>query len=148
MPVTFNDIVSCTSAHERVELFSEFLEALIAPSLRLEPDQEIPRDKSFFELGLTSIGAVDLAETLKASLNVGMESSIVFNFPTLDSLQQHLIANQLQAVFHPDGERDMERGEQQLYESSARSSSSQSEVTVQSIDDEYVANLLKQKFDI
>jgi hypothetical protein len=71
-----------------------FLEALVVAEFRtwlLMTDADaLPLDESYFALGLTSLGAVEIQERLESILGRRIDSSSLFNNPTIDHLLLHL----------------------------------------------------------
>ncbi|YAF94567.1 MAG: AMP-binding protein [Nodularia sp. CChRGM 3473] len=71
----------------------ESIQRWIADHLNQEwkvPMQSIAPKKSFADYGLDSVMAVNLAQELEDWLNHPIEATIVWNFPTIESLANHL----------------------------------------------------------
>jgi aryl carrier-like protein len=86
-----------------------FLEALVVTEFRtwlLMTDADaLPLDESYFALGLTSLGAVEIQERLESILGRRIDSSSLFNNPTIDHLLLHLRNEVLSEFFRPSGGR-------------------------------------------
>lgn len=79
------------------------LERLVAAEFRalllLEASDELPVDVSFFALGLTSLGAVEIQETLERRIGRRIDSASLFNNPTIGQLLSHLRGDVLPELF-------------------------------------------------
>jgi acyl carrier protein len=61
----------------------------------LERDQRIDRRRGFFELGMDSLMAVELAERLSERFGVTLAPPAVFDHPTIELLTEHILADVL-----------------------------------------------------
>lgn len=81
------------------------LETLVVAELRtwllMEPTERLPLDESYFELGLTSLGATELQERLEHALGRRIDSATLFNNPTIGHLLAHLRDEVLVDLFTP-----------------------------------------------
>ena len=59
----------------------------------------LPLDESYFALGLTSIGAVEIQQRLEEVLGRRIDSSNLFNHPTIRHLLDHLCGEVLADLF-------------------------------------------------
>ena len=70
------------------------LEALVTGEFRtwllMSDADALPLDESYFALGLTSLGAVEIQERLESILGRRIDSASLFNNPTIDHLLLHL----------------------------------------------------------
>jgi acyl carrier protein len=73
------------------EALTGFLRAEISKRLYVEPSQLGPRD-NLVELGLDSLKAVELKIALESELGFGLSTSLVFDYPTVESLVGFLLA--------------------------------------------------------
>ncbi|MFB1483789.1 type I polyketide synthase [Corallococcus sp. RDP092CA] len=71
--------------------------ALVARVLGLRADDLGPRQR-FFDLGADSLMAVELKNQLEAQVGHTLRSTLIFDFPTLDALVEHLLAELSGAV--------------------------------------------------
>jgi hypothetical protein len=82
---------------------SALLEALVVGEFRtwllMSAGDALPLDESYFALGLTSLGAVEIQERLESILGRRIDSSSLFNNPTIDHLLLHLRNEVLSAFF-------------------------------------------------
>lgn len=84
-PATPNNTAVTSTSHTLLNWINEWLQG----KLRLAPTAIQP-DKSFAEYGLDSVTAVELAMDLEAWLHYPLEATIVWNFPTPETLAGHL----------------------------------------------------------
>lgn len=85
------------------------LEALVVTEFRawlLMTDADaLPLDESYFALGLTSLGAVEIQERLESILGRRIDSSSLFNNPTIGHLLLHLRSEVLSEFFQSPANR-------------------------------------------
>lgn len=72
-----------------VDEWVTFLRGLIAPRLDLQPER-ISSETGLFDLGLTSVTANELRESVAHLLGQTLPSTIVFEYPTITRLATHL----------------------------------------------------------
>ncbi len=77
-------------AEERAAGLSEHLQDQLRKVLRLSPTHVFDLHQGFFDLGMDSLTSVELRNTLQTSLGQSLSSTLVFDYPTLDALAQHL----------------------------------------------------------
>lgn len=79
------------------------LEALVVAEFRtwllMSEADALPLDESYFALGLTSLGAVEIQERLESILGRRIDSASLFNNPTIDHLLLHLRSQVLSELF-------------------------------------------------
>jgi hypothetical protein len=79
------------------------LEALVVSEFRtwllMSEADALPLDESYFALGLTSLGAVEIQERLESILGRRIDSASLFNNPTIDHLLIHLRSQVLSEFF-------------------------------------------------
>ena len=101
-----------TSVPERLEALSrperfEALELIVVSefkaALLMTEDEELPLEDSFFELGLTSLGLVDVKQRLENMLGRGIDSTVFFNSPTVEQLMDRLTTDILADLFEVGG---------------------------------------------
>jgi aryl carrier-like protein len=93
-PVTSNTAWVESLARAPLSERSALLEALVVGEFRawllMSEADALPLDESYFALGLTSLGAVEIQERLESILGRRIDSSSLFNNPTIDHLLLHL----------------------------------------------------------
>jgi len=79
-------------ASRAIDWMAEFLRREVARVLGVEPDRVL-HSQGFFELGMTSLMAVDLHNRLRASLGTTarLSPTLLFNYPTIESLAHSLV---------------------------------------------------------
>ena len=85
----------------RRELLLHFLREQLAASLALEPSQVGLKD-SLLELGIDSVKAVEFKFLLESKLDQQISSSLLFDYPTLESLAGFLLELICQPQKEPD----------------------------------------------
>jgi acyl carrier protein len=66
-------------------VLSEFRRALL-----MAPEEDIPLDASFFDMGLTSLALTEVKQRLEVALNCTISARTLFNQPTVARLLEHL----------------------------------------------------------
>jgi acyl carrier protein len=80
-------------------VFREFRRALL-----MAPEEDIPRDANFFDMGLTSLALTEVRQRLEAALNCTISVRTLFNQPTVARLLEQLTRDMLgDAVGQPAG---------------------------------------------
>ncbi|MFI6040955.1 SDR family NAD(P)-dependent oxidoreductase [Nocardia sp. NPDC051321] len=69
---------------------TRFVRAEIAAVLRFGDGPSLPVDRSFQDLGLDSLGALQLRNRINASVGLTLPVSVVFDHPTVSRLAQHV----------------------------------------------------------
>jgi acyl transferase domain-containing protein/NADPH:quinone reductase-like Zn-dependent oxidoreductase/acyl carrier protein len=83
---------------ERSVLLAEHLRQQSVQILSLAADRAVDEDAALHDLGLDSLMAVELRNTLQVSLGRPLSPTLVLDFPTLRGLRETLLAN----IFGPD----------------------------------------------
>ncbi|MBV9164418.1 MAG: acyl carrier protein [Pseudonocardiales bacterium] len=68
-------------------------------TLPMLADEELPVDKSFFDLGFTSLRITEVKLRLETLLGRPISANVLFNYPTIDALVTYLMAEVLAGVF-------------------------------------------------
>jgi myxalamid-type polyketide synthase MxaE and MxaD len=74
---------------QRLALLEEFVRGEVAWVLRLSP-KDVPYDAFFSDLALDSLRSLELRNRLEHGLNLTLPATLVWQFPTIDSLAPHL----------------------------------------------------------
>ena len=90
-------LVSLPPAEQRLQL-SDYLRGEIATVLGLRSDLPIDPLTRLFDFGLDSLMAVELKNRLQVGLGVSLRSTLLFDYPTIDTLTTHLLADVLGAL--------------------------------------------------
>jgi acyl carrier protein len=75
---------------ERRDALEELVVDHLRNVLELEDDEELVVDRSYFDLGLTSLKLADAREHLQRLLDVAIDATVLFNEPTVEHLVDHL----------------------------------------------------------
>lgn len=67
--------------------------------LQMMPQEALPLDESFFDLGLTSLSAEEVKQRLETRLACRVDAEVLFNHPTVQHLVAHLQAGPLADLF-------------------------------------------------
>jgi 3-oxoacyl-[acyl-carrier-protein] synthase II len=70
----------------------EHLRGQVADVLEVEPATLDTRERTFFELGLNSIGATLLTERVSRELGISLSTTIFFEHPRLEPLARRLLS--------------------------------------------------------
>jgi myxalamid-type polyketide synthase MxaE and MxaD len=84
------DKLLATRGRRRARLLSDHIQALTATLLGLDPE-DIETDRPFGELGLDSVTAVEMVETVGTALSAQLSGTALFDHPTIDDLAQWLV---------------------------------------------------------
>jgi amino acid adenylation domain-containing protein len=81
--------VAESTDRELLQAVSRLISAEVAAALRVSPD-DIPFDKNFSSLGIDSLKAVEIMDTLGQQFEVTLSPTILFEAPTIVELTEHL----------------------------------------------------------
>jgi acyl transferase domain-containing protein/acyl carrier protein/methylmalonyl-CoA mutase cobalamin-binding subunit len=84
--------LAALTPRERAESARRHVTRLLAEQLGYDDPARVRRDVGFFDLGLDSIAAVDLAARLSQAFEVTVASADLFDRPTVDELAAFLLA--------------------------------------------------------
>jgi acyl carrier protein len=82
-------ILEATPPEQRHDRLYSFVRDLVANVLGIEPQLVTPR-QGLFDLGLTSLSAVEVVNLLRGALEASLPETLVFEFPTARALTDHL----------------------------------------------------------
>jgi SAM-dependent methyltransferase/acyl carrier protein len=85
-----------SSEQQRRQLEAEIVQ--VASSVLRLPEQDIPPELPFSELGVDSIIAVDLSDKINRTLSVGLRSTDLFNYATVRQLARHILDMRAQFI--------------------------------------------------
>jgi myxalamid-type polyketide synthase MxaB len=76
---------------DRRSLLTTHIRSMLAQTLGIQDGKKIGMHESFFDaLGLDSLMAVELKNRIESSLNVSLSSTLLFDYPILKKLVNHL----------------------------------------------------------
>jgi acyl carrier protein len=101
----FREIVRDAAAGERRDMLREHLRSQAVHILSLPAQTRIDEDEALHDLGLDSLMAVELRNSLAASLDTQLPPTLVLDYPTLRTLTDFLLAQMF------DGDAPLPTGE-------------------------------------
>ncbi|HEV2344624.1 MAG TPA: acyl carrier protein [Actinocrinis sp.] len=84
---------------ERGRMLDDLVVERFRSTLLFGRDEEVPRDTSYFELGLTSLGAVEIEQYLRVTTGRPINTATVLNNPTINHLVAYLRTELLREFF-------------------------------------------------
>jgi acyl carrier protein len=88
-----------TARPERREALEALVTAQFRHALLMDGEEELPQDRSFFDLGLTSLRLTEVKQRLEAALCCEISANELFNQPTIEALLDYLVGGPLAALF-------------------------------------------------
>jgi acyl carrier protein len=79
-----------TPGPERRTEIEAIIVAEFRAALHIEPDEPLPMDTPYFELGFSSLQLVETRKRIEELLGVAVSSNVLFNRPTLAQLTAYL----------------------------------------------------------
>ncbi|MGC4951509.1 type I polyketide synthase [Streptomyces sp. DT224] len=89
-PEAFRRLLADGPAEERSDLLVALVRRHAAAVLQFPDAESIERDAEFFDLGLSSMAAVELRNRLVGITGIALEADAVYDYPTADELAGHL----------------------------------------------------------
>lgn len=90
-------LVESVPETQRHSVMLQELRSMLRNVLGMASGAPVPPKQGFFELGLDSLGSVQLRNILQKQLNRPLPSSLLFDYPNLDVLTSHLLAGVISA---------------------------------------------------
>jgi acyl carrier protein len=91
------------SRPERFDALELIVVTEFKTALLMTEDEDLPLEDSFFELGLTSLGLVDVKQRLETLFGRGIDSTVFFNSPTIEQLMDRFTTEILADLFEVGG---------------------------------------------
>lgn len=85
------ECLEATPVDKRRTLLESLICERIAAVMNLTSERDIGAREPVFDLGLDSLMAVELQDHIATSLGCSLQSTIIFDFPTVEALVNHLI---------------------------------------------------------
>ncbi|MFL6138099.1 MAG: acyl carrier protein [Frankiaceae bacterium] len=97
--------LAVTPLSERTKLLEELVVGEFRSALLLTDGEELAWDENYFDRGLTSLGEVQIQQTLETELGRAIDITILMSNPTIGHLLAHLRAEVLGDLFaQPTGQ--------------------------------------------
>jgi len=98
MPAALTEHLSALPAAERRGALEAAVTVEFKRVLLMEEADELPLDESFFDLGMTSLALNDVKQRLEDLLDCAIDSTVLFNSPTVEQLVDYLAETALAAA--------------------------------------------------
>lgn len=85
--------LAAASQEQRPALLDRHLFALVSAALGSRPNEKVSSASSFVALGMDSLQAIRLRNSLERSLDCKLPTRIIYQFPTIADLREHLLAS-------------------------------------------------------
>ena len=127
----FLEQLDALPANKRQNFLIAHLQSQVAEVLGLEPSHLADVQQGFLELGMDSLMAVDLKNRLEVSLGQSLSSTLVFNYPNIEVLANHLATHILS--LEPSTQQELQKDPKEL---------SQASVELEQFSEDELASLL------
>lgn len=84
---------------ERWNSLESYVVAEFKATLMITDEEILSPNQNYFELGLTSLGLMEIKERLEAQLGDGISTTVLFNYPTVQKLLNYLVSDVLRSLF-------------------------------------------------
>lgn len=88
----FASTIAQAPAHRRREAIEQIIQQMFAALCDLPSAHDVPTDRGFWELGLTSVRAVALQRTLEGAAGRRLPPSMLFDYASVRSLSAYILA--------------------------------------------------------
>jgi myxalamid-type polyketide synthase MxaB len=96
-----------SAADERYQVLADHIRHHLAQVLGRASGESIKLRQRLFDLGLDSLMAVELRNRLQRSVGQTLRSTVVFDYPTIEALTDHLAEGVLSEVIGGNGSSDV-----------------------------------------
>ena len=86
----FREILAPLNKTERLVILSEELVVIVADELRLDL-ADVGVRMPLFDMGIDSLTALELKNRLQKQLDIKLSATLLFDYPTIESLSEHLL---------------------------------------------------------
>lgn len=86
------DLLRTEPSGRRIDVLRRLLSQEVGRLAGLPAEEALPSDVGFFDLGLDSVAMVNFGATLERELNIQVDTTLMFEHPTLGALAKHLAA--------------------------------------------------------
>jgi myxalamid-type polyketide synthase MxaB len=130
-----------TPVEERRELLVTHVRKQVARVLGLTGPEQIELRQSLFDLGIDSLMAVELRNHLQSSLGHSIDSTVLFDYPTLDKLVDYLGSDVLSMELSTSSDFKLQVAEQETH------SSDRLKERLKEMSQDEIANLFAQELN-
>lgn len=74
------------------QLVIAYIQSKLVEILRWEPSNQLNPQQGFFDMGIDSLMAIELKNKLEAALGFSLASTLLFKYPTIESLADYLLS--------------------------------------------------------
>ncbi|MCB0209451.1 MAG: SDR family NAD(P)-dependent oxidoreductase [Anaerolineae bacterium] len=143
----FREQLEQTPLAARASLLTQHLRAEIAKVLALRSPNQIDPRQSVFDLGLDSLMAVELRNQIATSLELALPSTLLFDYPTLETLADYLWSNGLLYAKKPASVSETELSSEDQPLSPISTEPNRPMSNLEALSDEEAESLLLDKLD-
>ncbi|MCB0190966.1 MAG: SDR family NAD(P)-dependent oxidoreductase [Anaerolineae bacterium] len=136
-----------TAVASRASLLMQHLRTETAKVLGLRSPNQIDPRQSVFDLGLDSLMAVELRNQIATGLELTLPSTLLFDYPTLESLADYLWSNRLLYHKKPASVSETELSSKDQPLSPVSTEPAQPTSNLEALSDEEAESLLLDKLD-
>lgn len=101
-PAGLLDRVAAEPPEQRLVILNREIACIVAAMLGESDWKKIGPRERFFEIGLDSLGAVEMRNRLSALIGKPLRATLLFDFPTLEALCEHIAEDVLGWTKEPD----------------------------------------------
>jgi acyl carrier protein/short-subunit dehydrogenase len=94
-PLTLLEQLKKVSGSDRQEFLMSYIQSQVLQVLGMESANLPERDRGFSEMGIDSLMAVEIKNRLEKDLEIPLPTTIVLEYPTIQGLARHLMAELL-----------------------------------------------------
>ncbi|MEO0349110.1 MAG: SDR family NAD(P)-dependent oxidoreductase [Cyanobacteria bacterium P01_A01_bin.15] len=97
-----------TAPEQQRQCLDTYVCQQVCQTLGFQPD-ELDRQTGFFDLGMDSLTALELKNTLQTNLGISLPSTLVFDYPTVAALLDYLATQLLEGEISGDSENSQDQ---------------------------------------
>ncbi|WP_445373686.1 acyl carrier protein [Photorhabdus tasmaniensis] len=124
------EYLNCASNHERKEYLGNYLTSTLSSKFKVDIND---KEGGLFELGLTSINSIKLVSLFERELDMKLNSSLLFNYPSVNKLLDYFFLSLNEKYSSSGCEASLLENELYSHEEST---------------EEYVKKMLSERFGI
>lgn len=98
---SFLETLTKAPERQRTRMVMELLNGMLTKALRMSPEYQIDRLERLFDLGVDSLIAIELKNNLQSVLQRPVSSTLLFDYPNLDTLTKHILEDLLSHLHQP-----------------------------------------------